>query len=256
MTKIRGIMPAIVTPLDANGDFNVPVMRDLVEYLLATGISGLYTTGSTGESLLLDLDERKHILEVVLETVDGRVPVIAHVGATATHTAVKLAKHAATVGATAVAAMPSTQGGMDRQGIKSYYTKIAQAAGSTPTWMYYLPQATGVSLTIDGFAELVATAGISGVKYTSHNLFEMQNLIARVGTEDFTVISGPDEMCLPALTMGARGAIGTTYNIMSTHYIRLFSAHQNGDLATAQTLQYEANRVIQGTGICANYRSS
>ena len=91
MAKIQGIIPALVTPFGSGGEFNAEVFRDIIQFHLSTGVDGFYVTGGTGEGLLLDPDERRRILEVAIDEVAGQVPVIAHVGAVATHTAADLA---------------------------------------------------------------------------------------------------------------------------------------------------------------------
>lgn len=244
MAKIQGIIPALITPFGSDGEFNAKVFREVIQFHLSTGVDGFYVTGGTGEGLLLDPEERRTILEVAIDEVAGQVPVIAHVGAVATHTAADLAAHAASVGATAIAAIPPIYVNADLEGIKEHYRRIAQAANGVPTWLYYVPHATGVTLTSKTFAELMDIDNVRGVKYTSYNFYEMRNIIELAKDRDFTVISGPDEMCLPALTMGATGAIGTTYNVMPGQFLKLFRAWQNKDIEAAQQLQYQANQVI------------
>ncbi|MAS33934.1 MAG: dihydrodipicolinate synthase family protein [Anaerolineaceae bacterium] len=244
MTKFQGIIPALITPFDSKGNFNPTACRELVQFLLSTEVDGFYVTGGTGEGLLLEPEERRAVLEVTLDEVNGRVPVIAHVGAVSTRTAADLAAHAASAGAAAVAAIPPIYVNADLAGIKEHYRQIAKAANGVPTWLYYIPHATGVTLTAKTFAELMEIDNVTGVKYTSHNLYEMRNIIEVAQGRDFTVISGPDEMCLPALLMGATGAIGTTYNIMPGQFLKLYRAWQQGDIETAQKLQFQANQVI------------
>ncbi|MBZ0302841.1 MAG: dihydrodipicolinate synthase family protein, partial [Anaerolineae bacterium] len=220
-------------------------LKDLLQFLLQTGVQGFYTTGGTGESMLLDPDERRQVLETTLEVVNGRVPVIAHVGDIATHVAVDLAKHAASVGADGIAAVPPPYFPVDQAALHAHYQAIAEAAGDVPVWIYYIPGATGSTISTESFKSLLTIEQIVGVKYTAINFFEMRNLIEAMAGRDFTIMSGADDSCLPALTMGAAGAIGTTYNIMAGHFVQLYAAYERGDIQTAQDLQYAANRVIK-----------
>ncbi|MEM7118691.1 MAG: dihydrodipicolinate synthase family protein [Chloroflexota bacterium] len=245
MSHISGILSALITPFDKDGRVNTAVLRDLVRFQLEAGLAGFFVNGGTGEGLLLDSDERKQILEIVLDEVAGKAAVIAHIGAIATHTAADLAAHAAAAGATAVAAIPPIYFRVDTSALKEHYRQIAAAAPNTPLWLYNIPGATGVTITSDIFAELLNIPQIAGIKYTSYDFFTMRAIVELGQERDITVLSGPDEMCLPALTMGAMGAIGTTYNILPNHYAQLFRAYQAGDLAEAQRLQYQANRVIK-----------
>lgn len=245
MTEVRGIVSPLVTPFDAQGQVNADMARQLVRFHLSVGITGFYVCGSTGEGLLMDPPERKLMLETVIDEVKKRVPVIAHIGAIATHVAADLADHAAEAGADAVASIPPIYFPMDIAAIKAYYKAIADAARDLPVWIYNIPRATGVSITADTLKHYLEIPQIRGVKYTAQDLADMHNMIEIGQDRGLTVMSGPDDLCLPALVMGVHGAIGTTYNIMPGHYVRLYEAFRNGDLKTAQRLQYEANHVIK-----------
>lgn len=245
MTAIDGILSAIITPFDQNGVVNTAVIRDLVRFQIGAGLKGFFVNGGTGEGLLLDPDERKLILETVLDEVNGEVPVIAHIGAVATRTATDLAAHALAVGTTAISAIPPIYFRVDMLALKEHYQQIALAAPGLPLWLYNIPGATGVTVTTDMFAELLEIPEIAGIKYTSYDFFNMRAMIEVGEARGITVLSGPDEMCLPALTMGVNGAIGTTYNILPGLFAKLYDSFRAGDLATAQDCQYKANRVIK-----------
>ena len=241
---IRGILPALVTPYNDQGDINLAMMRRVVRFQLDAGVSGFFVNGGTGEGLLLEPDERKAALETVLDEVSGQAAVIAHVGAVATHTAVDLAAHAAKVGATAVAAIPPIYFRQDLAGLKEHYRLIAQGADGLPVWLYHIPGATGVTITPDMFAELLEIEQVRGLKFTSSDFFSMRKIIELGKERDITVLSGSDELCVAALVMGSHGAIGTTYNMLPGLFVRLYNCFQQGDIETARSLQYEANRVI------------
>lgn len=245
MGDIYGILPALVTPFDADGRVNTAVLRQLVQFQLAGGVHGFFINGGTGEGLLLDPAERKLTLETILDEVNGRVPVIAHVGAIATHVATDLAAHAASAGATAVAAIPPIYFRVDMDGMLEHYRRIAQAAVGIPVWLYHIPGATGVTITPVMYAELLKIDGVGGLKYTSYNFFHMQQIVEISRTHNYPVLSGPDEMCLPALIMGAHGAIGTTYNVLPGHFVTLYEQFRAGNWEAAQALQFQANQVIE-----------
>lgn len=243
MNDFRGIMPALLTPFDAQGNVNTAVLRQLIQFQLDAGVTGFYVNGSTGEGLLLDPDERKLVLETTLDAVSRRVPVIAHVGALSTRIAVDLAAHAVRAGAAAVAAIPPIYYAVDLDAIKEHYRQIA--AVGLPLWIYHIPGSTGVNLSPGQFAELLQIEGVSGMKFSSYNFFDMGAIIDSAGECDFPVVSGSDEMLLPALTMGARGAVGSTYNLLAAHFVRLYHAFTGGNFAEAQVMQIDANRVIR-----------
>ena len=245
MERITGILSALVTPFTEQGQLDTRVMRSLVRWQLECGLAGFFVCGGTGEGLLLDPDERKLSLETVLDEAGTGVPVVAHVGAVATHVAADLAAHAQSAGAAAIAAIPPIYFRVDQPALIAHYQQIADAAPDTPLWLYNIPGATGVTVTVDMFRELMQIPQVAGIKFTSYDFFTMRSIIELGEERGITVLSGPDEMCLPALTMGAHGAIGTTYNILPGLFSQLFECYQAGDLAGAQAKQYQANRIIR-----------
>lgn len=245
MKPINGILSALITPFDSAGNINHEMIRRLVRYQLDAGLTGFFVNGGTGEGLLLDSDERKQALETVIDETGDAGHVIAHVGAVATHTAADLAAHAQAAGATAISAIPPIYFKVDLPALRAHYQQIADAAPDLPLWLYNIPGATGVTVTADMFTELLKIPQVTGIKYTSYDFFTMRKMIEIDAGRPVTVLSGPDEMCLPALVMGSDGAIGTTYNILPGLFADLYRCYREGDLVAAQTKQYQANRVIK-----------
>jgi N-acetylneuraminate lyase len=241
---IRGILPALLTPMSADGaSVDHAALRRLVEFHIQSGVSGFFVCGGSGEGLLLAAEERQAVFETVAGAAGGRVKLIAHVGALDTATAQRLAAHAAGLGADAVAAVPPVYFRVDDDALLDHYRLIAEAAGGAPVYLYNIPSATGVEITARTMARLVAIPAVRGIKYSSYNLFDMRNIVEL--SPDITVLSGFDEVCLAALCMGAHGAIGSTYNVMPATFAALYQAVRAGDLAAAQELQFRANRVIK-----------
>ena len=177
MTQIHGILSALITPFDQRGQVNTAVLRELIRFQMQANLTGFFVNGGTGEGLLLDTDERKKILEIALDEVNGALPIIAHIGAVATHTAADLAAHAQAAGATAVAAIPPIYFRVDPPALKEHYRQIALAAPDLPLWLYNIPGATGVTITADIFSELLDIPQIAGIKYTSYDFFTMRNIL-------------------------------------------------------------------------------
>jgi len=242
MTRFSGIWPALITPLTEDDHINVAVTRRLVDYLIDAGIGGLYVCGGTGEGVLLPVEERKRMAETVTEQVNGRVPVIVHVGAIATAGAMALATHAEDIGADSVASIPPFYYNVGFQGIKEHYELIAGAC-SLPLYLYYIPTATGVTMTAHQMWELCQIPNVRGFKYSSHDIYLLEQILS-LGGDALNVFSGPDQLLLPFLTIGVDGAIGTTYNVLPRHFVRLYETFRNGDIETARQLQSLANRVI------------
>lgn len=242
---IRGIIPAILTPMDADGAVvNHASLRRLVDLFAERGASGLFVCGGSGEGLLMQPAEREAVLETVADAAGGRLDLIAHIGALDTATAQRLAAHAASLGVAAVAAVPPVYFRVDAAALFDHYRLIAEAAGGTPVYLYNIPSATGVEVTAAVMEPLLAIPAVRGIKYSSYNLFDLRNII-ELAPDRLTVLSGFDEVCVPALSLGAHGAIGSTYNVMPATFAALYQAYHAGDLALAQDLQFRANRVIK-----------
>ncbi len=239
---LSGIIPPLITPFSADGEVDTAVLCELIEFLLDHGVDGFYVCGNTGEGMLLSEAERRLVAETTIKQVRDRVPVVVHVGTLATATAVRLAEHARQVGAYGVASVPPFYVPVTPKGIEEHYRRLA-AAAAIPLYLYYIPGATHITLSPGVIAGMLEEGLISGIKYTSYDQLGFREIIELCGP-DLNVLSGPDEMLLPFLVMGAHGGIGTTYNCMPQLYVDLNKAWLAGDMETARELQYQANRVI------------
>lgn len=239
--KYQGVIPALLTPYDKDGIFLPSSLEKLIDHCLAQGASGFYVAGSTGESLLLSEAERKAVLECAVSHTNKRVPVIAHVGAVDTRTAVTLAKHANAAGADAVSAIPPVFFNYTPAEIERYYLDIADAA-DLPLFIYTIPVRTGIELTLDQICRLAAHPNIRGIKFTSTVLWQMERI--RRALPEFVIFSGPDEAFLAGLSMGANAAIGSTYNLMCNLFVKVFESFKAGDMKAALSWQAKANDVL------------
>ena len=177
MLKLTGILPALLTPFDQEGNVNTGVVRDMVEFQLNAGASGFYVCGSTGEGLLLSEDERQSVAETVIDQVRGRVPVVIHVGAITTQSACALAAHAQEARADAISSIPPIYYSVGAAGVQQYYSRIA-ASCRLPFYVYNIPGATGINVGVTMLRDLLATIPtLSGIKYTSYDFFEMRKII-------------------------------------------------------------------------------
>ena len=243
MKKIRGIVPALLTPFDTEGQVDEKETRKLIRYLIDKGSSGFFTTGSTGEGLLLSLQERKQVCEIAVSECSGEVPVIAHVGALSTNDAVELAAHARTAGAAAVGSITPIYYGYGIKDIVEYYTKIGQAS-DLPVYVYYIPMRTGASLSLsDYLEEISAIPNLAGIKYSDNNLYLLQKIVAEIG-DKLNILSGFDEILSAALMMGAHGGIGSNYNILPELFLGVYDAIQTSNIPQARDKQFRINSYV------------
>ncbi|MET0440186.1 MAG: dihydrodipicolinate synthase family protein [Devosia sp.] len=240
LSKIKGVLPALVTPFDENENFDEGRMRAVVDFLINRGVDGLYVTGSTGEAFMMSPEERKRALEVVTDEVKGRVPVIAHIGAISTSLSIDLAKHAEKVGADALSSVPPFYWGFSQDQIVSYYTDITASTG-LPMCAYNVPLAGLFGF--DLIKKLADIPGVEGIKYTATTHHEIMRIKAEIGS-DFIIYSGADEMAMSGLAFGADGIIGSFYNSIPEVYLALNAAVAAGDMEKAKALQEVGNAVI------------
>lgn len=240
VVQLRGVFPALVTPIDAHDRVSVTATRKLVQMNLAKGVDGFYVGGSTGEAFLLSLDERKQLLETVVSEAKGKATIIAHVGCIGTRDAAELARHAYESGADAVSSLPPFYYEFSFAEIRDFYNELVDAA-SLPLIVYNIPARTGFVFSSGQWEELFRNPGIVGVKHTSMDLYQLER-IKRLD-EQVVVFNGHDEVFLGGLTMGADGGIGSTYNIMAERFLQIHECFQT-DYQQAHKLQLEVNEII------------
>ena len=174
---MKGIFPAMVTPLTSDGRLAQKAIKQLVEFHLDAGVDGFYVSGNTGEGLLLDRQTRAELFDQVVSVVDRRSQVIAHVGAMTTAEACFLALRAAEAGADAISAMSPLVYKVDFNAIRAYYRAIADAT-DIPLYIYYIPALTNISFSLDQILQLADDPNIAGIKFSDYNLYLMQQLRA------------------------------------------------------------------------------
>jgi len=237
----KGIMPALVTPVDENGKIKKDVLKKLVDWQLSFGVSGFYICGSTGEGLLLHNDQRMEMLEATLDAVGGRAPVIDHIGAMNLADTIALAKHAEKAGAAAISSIPPIYFAYSDDDVYNYYKSITDAA-STPMLMYCYPGARPMPVSL--IERLMKIDSVIGLKWTNPDYYSLER-IKKIDGGNINVINGPDEMLICGLAIGADAGIGTTYNIMPGLFVKLYNAFTAGDVKTARKLQNGINNVIE-----------
>lgn len=241
--KFYGIMPALVTPLNAdNKTVNEKALCELVEFLLGQGADGFYIVGSTGEGLVLEETERMKLCEIVVEKVNGRKPIICHTAAMNFDEAVRLSKHAEKTGVDAISAIPPLFFHYREEDICNYYKTLAQST-NLPFIMYNHFSANG-GLNADTVAKLFEIDNITGVKWTVNNYYELMRLKDLTHGE-MNIINGPDEMLISGLAAGADAGIGTTYNVMLPEYLAIYKNFKAGNVEKAREIQLKVNRVVK-----------
>jgi len=235
------LMAAISTPMHADESLHTERLSALVDSYIGRGVEGIYCCGSSGEGLLLSLDERQRVVETACDAANGRVPVGAHVGCMTTADSIRLARHAQACGVAAVSMIPPIYYQLPGSALIAHYQAMIESI-SVPMVVYDVPQLTGVQLDSSMMSRLLELDGVAGVKYTSKDMFLLERAVAH--HPDKTYIGGFDETLVSAMAAGATGAIGT----MIGFQFELFAAARRrlraGDLAGAQQVQARINEVV------------
>ncbi len=239
---ISGIMPALVTPLCSDRvTLNVSALRKLIEHHGSQGADGYYISGATGEGLLLSMETKKRLFEEAVCAIGEEKLKIIHVTDMNFENTKYLARYAEDCGADIISAIPPIYFGYDAEDIYNYYKEIA-ARVHIPVMLYYTP-AANTALGTDLFERLLEIDNITSVKWTVKDYFKVIELLTRSNGR-MTVINGPDEMLLCGLSAGAKGGIGTTYNIMLPWYREIYELYLKGDMKQALEVQKKADRVV------------
>ncbi|HDU5158349.1 TPA: N-acetylneuraminate lyase [Klebsiella quasipneumoniae subsp. similipneumoniae] len=240
--NLRGVMAALLTPFDGQQKLDKESLRRLVRFNLRQGVDGLYVGGSTGEAFVQSGTERQEVLEIVAEEAKGKMTLIAHVGCVSTLESQQLARAAVGYGYDAVSAVTPFYYPFSFEEHCAHYQAIIESADGLPMVVYNIPALSGVKLTLDQINTLVTLPGVGALKQTSGDLFQMEQI--RRAHPDLVLYNGYDEIFASGLLAGADGGIGSTYNIMGWRYQGMVAALKVGDVAKAQQLQCECNKVI------------
>lgn len=238
-SKLNGLIAATYTPMQVDGSLNLRQVSPMVDYLLDSGVDGLYVCGSTGEGMSLSSEERRSVAEEYVKAAAGRVPVIIQVGHNSITDATLLAEHAQQIGADSISATCPSYFKVGSIGaLVDCMSKVAAGAPELPFYYYHIPVLTGSTL---GMVDFLQRGGnqipnLSGLKYTAPTLHEFQECL-EFENGRFDVVWGVDEMLLGALATGTQAAIGSTYNIAAPLYRQIIDAFTAHDLDTARHLQ-------------------
>lgn len=246
LEKYRGIFPAFYACYDSEGNISTQATKKYVEYLIGKGVAGLYVGGSSGECIYLSVEERKQLLEAVMEVARGKIAIIAHVACNNTKDSCELARHAQELSVDAIAAIPPIYFRLPERAIAKYWNDISASAPDTDFVIYNIPQLAGVALTLSLFDEMLKNPRVIGVKNSSMPIQDIQMFRrqARLNGRDVVIFNGPDEQFAGGRIIGADAGIGGTYGVMPELFVKLDSLVKSGDFENAGRLQDDINEVI------------
>ncbi len=249
LDKYKGVIPAFYACYDENGAVGAERTKDFTQYLIEKGVKGLYVCGSSGECIYQSKEERKLILESVMEVAKGKITVIAHVGCNNTADSEELAAHAESVGVDAIASIPPIYFHLPDYAIADYWNDISAAAPNTDFVIYNIPQLAGVALNIPLYKKMLENPKVIGVKNSSMPVQDIQ-MFKDVAGDESVVFNGPDEQFVGGRIMGADAGIGGTYAVMPELFLAADEAVRAGDFQKAKDVQYKINRIIYAMCVC------
>lgn len=242
----EGLLAATFTPLHQDGTLNLGVIPLYAEHLKADGVRGAFVCGSSGEGLLLDIAERKAIAEKWVALADDRFKIIVHVGSTSQKMAADLASHAASIGADAIGCIgPCCFQPRDPITLASYCSGIAAAAPDTPFYYYHIPSVSGVTLKMSEFIQEARKRipNLAGIKFTDNDLMDMMECM-KMEEGIYDILHGHDESLLAGMFLGAKAAIGTTYNFMAGKFNDMIAEFKQEHYSEAREKQEKINQII------------
>ena len=237
-TVFTGAATAIVTPMNQNGEIDYEAFGRLIEWQIAEGIDAIVSVGTTGEGSTLTDQEHREAIKFCVDTVAGRVPVIAGTGSNDIAYAIELTRYACEVGADAMLLVTPYYNKATQRGLIESFTAVANAS-TKPCILYNVPSRTGCNLTAASCAVLSKHPNIVGIKEASGNVSQIAE-IARLCGEDFAIYSGNDDQIVPVLSLGGKGVISVLSNVLPKETSLLCKKFFAGDVkgSLAMQLQY------------------
>ena len=240
--QLKGVYPAMATPLTPEEKIDKVGLKKLVHYLIAGGIHGIVALGSTGEFPAMSEAMRQDVLETALEEVNGKVPVLIGCGEPGTQRTIEQVKIASATKANGLLVAVPFYFNMDQAAVIRHYEMVADAA-TLPVVMYNFPQMTKTTFTADTVAKLAKHPNIIGIKDSSGDFFGMQRFIDVTSGEDFAVMSGNPALGLSGYELGAKGGIYAGCSLFPKQCADVYNAFVLGDKAAALEMQKKVSLI-------------
>jgi len=237
--KIQGLIAATFTPMHKDGSINPDPIREYSRYLISNNLAGAFINGTTGEGILMTTRERKQIAEEWMNHAAGDFKNIIHIGGPSIESCKELAVHAREIGAFGVGIMgPSFFKPPTVNELVIFISEIASRVPDLPVYYYHMPAMSGVSLPMPDFLQQASARipNLVGLKFTHSDLMEL-NQCMMVENGKYDILYGSDETLLCSLSLGIIAAVGSTYNLLPSVYLKLMEYFRNGNLEKARDMQ-------------------
>jgi len=233
----RGIIPPIITPFDKDEKLDIPSLERMVNYLIEAGVHGLFSLGSTGENYGINFEQKRKIIETVINATKKRVPVYVGTGAITTRESIKLTRMATDLGADAISVITPYFINPNEEELYQHFKAIA-CSTHLPIVLYNNPGRTGINLSIELIIRLSYINNIVGIKDSSGDMTKAAEIIRQTGN-NFAVLSGRDTLIYGFLAYGGHGSIAATANIFPKLVVSIYELFQKGDYQKALEAQFK-----------------
>jgi len=231
-----GLIAASFTPFNEDRSVNFKMIPEVVDKLITDGLKGIFVCGSNGEGPNMTTKERMQVSEEFIKAARKRILIVVHVGHSCISDARKLAAHAYEKGADAVSSVAAFYfKPVSVQNLADCMAEIASAAPKLPFYYYHIPHLTGIGMDMIEFLRIAESMipNLAGIKYTSPTLQEYQSCL-NYENGKFDILYGLDELLLPALSVGAKAAIGSTYTFAAPIYLKTIELFNSGNIKAAR----------------------
>lgn len=240
MLEVKGVVPPLITPMDANEKLDTAALRNLIEHVIQGGVHGVFVLGSTGEFYGLDYADKVRAVEVTMEQVNGRVPVYVGASAITTKECVKLIRLAKQYNAAAVTVLTPMFITPTEEELYTHFRTVAEAE-DIPILLYNNPDRTGVNIPAGLIEKLADVKNIIGAKDTSGDMTLTAEYIRRTRDKGFRIMAGRDTMILATLVYGGTGCVAGTANVVPELVVEIYNKFTAGDIPGALEAQYRLN---------------
>ena len=240
----KGIVPPIATPIDENEHVIESKLREHIDFLIDGGVSGILAFGSNSEFYMMDEDEQKPVLKIIIDQVNGRVPVYMGVGAIRTRKCISIARMGKEMGAAAISVLQPMFLKPTEDELYTHFASIADSLGDTPMLLYNNPGRTGYGMS-QGLVSRLAheKENIIGMKDSSGDITQTEEFIRRNRDVGFRVMCGKDTLIYSGLCLGAVGAVCCTANFLPSLVVSIYDRYMAGDTKGSLEAQFELNPI-------------
>lgn len=246
MRLLYGVTVPLVTPLTKERTLDISSLEYLTDFLIEKGIHCLYPGGTTGEMMLMGMEDRKVLAETVVRQTTGRAVVYIQAGAVNQADTITLAKHAVDIGADGIGVVTPVFYKLSDRELVSYYQSVCRSVPSDfPVYLYAIPQCAVNDITPALAEDLAETCpNIAGIKYSYPNMSRIQEFTT-IRSGSFSVLCGPDELFCATVLTGGAGTVSGNAQVIPEHYVAIWNALERGDIPTAVSLQRKTNQLNQ-----------